>query len=85
MHQSVGNVLRTLIHGEPSENVTKTKDIIDTALSIAQHAMRTSVHTTLGSSPGNLVFSRDMFLNVPIASDWHAITKKQELLDIDKI
>ena len=48
------------------------------ALSIAQHAMRTSVHTTLGSSPGNLVFSRDMFLNVPLASDWHAITKKRE-------
>ena len=78
MHQSVGNVLRMLIHGDPPENVTKAKDIIDMALSIAQHAMRTSVHTTLGSSPGNLVFSRDMFLNVPLASDWHAITKKRE-------
>ena len=78
MHQSVGNVLKILIHGEPPENRTKAKDIIDTALSIAQHAMRTSVHTTLDSSPGNLVFSRDMFLSVPLASDRHTITKKRE-------
>ena len=42
--------------------------------------MRTSVHTTLGSSPGALVFSRDMFLNVPLSSDWHAITQKREHL-----
>ena len=42
--------------------------------------MRTSVHTTLGSSPGALAFSRDMFLNVPLASDWHAITQKREHL-----
>jgi len=80
MHQSVGNILRTLLHGDPPENVSKANDMVDEALSIAQHAMRTSVHTTLGSSPGALVFSRDMFLNVPLSSDWHAITQKREHL-----
>jgi len=69
MHQSVGNILSTLLHGDPPENVSKTNVMIDEALFIAQHAMRTSVHTTLGSSPGALVFSRDMFLNVPLSSD----------------
>ena len=54
--------------------------MVDEALSIAQHAMQTSAHTTLGSSPGLLVFHRDMFLNVPLISDWHAITKKREYL-----
>ncbi len=80
MHQSVGNILRTLLHGDPPKNVTKANEMVDEALSIAQHAMRTSVHTTLGSSPGALVFSRDMFLNVPLSSDWHAITQKREQL-----
>ena len=80
MHQSVGNILRTLLHGDPPENVSKANEMVDEALSIAQHAMRTSVHTTLGSSPGALVFSRDMFLNVPLSSDWHAITQKREHL-----
>ena len=57
MHQSVGNILRTLLHGDSPENVSKAKDMVDEALSIAQHAKQISVHTTLGSSPGALVFS----------------------------
>jgi transposase InsO family protein len=80
MHQTVGNVLRTLLHGEPPRDVTRAKDFIDEALSTAMHAMRTGVHTTLGSSPGNLVFHRDMFLNIPLIADWHAITQKREHL-----
>ncbi len=61
MHQTVGTVLRTLLHGEPPQNITTAKEFVDEALSIATHAMRAGVHTTLGSSPGSLVFNRDMF------------------------
>ena len=78
MHQTVGNVLRTLLHGNPPENLTKANELIDEALSTAMHAMRSSVHTTLGSSPGSLVFNRDMYLNIPLLADWHAITTKCE-------
>jgi hypothetical protein len=80
MHQTVGNVLRTLFHGEPPQNINTAKDFVDEALSIATHAMRAGVHTTLGSSPGSLVFNRDMFLNLPLIADWHAITQKREHL-----
>jgi hypothetical protein len=80
MHQTVGNVIRTLLHGKPPQNITKAKDFIDEALSIAMHAMRTGVHITLGSSPGSLIFNRDMFLNIPLIADWHAITQKREHL-----
>ncbi len=80
MHQMVGNVLRTLLHIEPSWDVTKAKDFINEALLIATHAMHPGIHTTLGSSPGNLVFNRDMFLNTPLIADWHAITQKCEHL-----
>ena len=73
-------MLRTLLHGDPPENVSKANEMVDEALSIAQHVMQTSVHTTLGSSPGELVFSHHMFLNVPLSSDWNAITQKREHL-----
>jgi hypothetical protein len=80
MHQTVGNVLRTLLHGEPPQNIADAKEFIDEALSIAMHAMRAGIHSTLGGSPGSLVFNRDMFLNIPLIPDWHAITQKREHL-----
>ena len=40
--------------------------------------MQTTVATTLGSTPGALYFSRDMFLNVPIVADWQTISRKRE-------
>jgi len=80
MHQTVGNVLRTLLHGRPPQNITSAKEFVDEALSIASHAMRAGVHATLGSSPGSLVFNRDMFLKIPLITDWHAITQRREHL-----
>jgi hypothetical protein len=74
----VGNVLQSLLHSEPPQNITTAKEFLDEALSIAMHAMRAGIHTTLGSSPGLLVFNRDMFLNIPLIANWHAITLKQE-------
>jgi hypothetical protein len=38
------------------------------------HAMQTTVATTVGSSPGSFAFARDMFLKVPLITDWQAIT-----------
>ena len=40
IHQTVGNVLRVLLHGEPPPNITRARDLIDEALSIAMHAMK---------------------------------------------
>ncbi len=80
MHQTVWNVLRTLLHGNPSQNIANAEQYADEALFIAMHAMRAGVHSTLGSSPGNLVFNRDMFLNIPLIADWHATTQRREHL-----
>jgi hypothetical protein len=85
MHQTVGNVLRTLLHGEPPQNITKAKEYVDEALSIAMHAMRAGIHSTLGSSPGSLTYNRDMFLNIPLIADWHAITQRREHLINDNL
>eukprot|EP00956_Cyclotella_meneghiniana_P002840 scaffold3364_cov52-Cyclotella_meneghiniana.AAC.1 len=78
MHQTVENVLRTIIHGNPPKTMSKAKDIVDDALATAMHAMRTTVATTLGSAPGSLAFARDMFLNVPLVADWQTIARKRE-------
>jgi hypothetical protein len=57
MHQTVTNVLRTLVHTNPPQNMTQARDIIYDALATAIHAMKTTVVTTLGSTPGALAFA----------------------------
>ncbi len=80
MHQNVGNVLSTLLHSKPPQNITTAKEFLDEVLSIAMHAMRAGIHTTLSSSPGSLVFNRDMLPNIPLITNWYAITLKREHL-----
>jgi hypothetical protein len=73
MHQTVNNVLRTLLHTIPPCNMTQARDIIDDALATAMHAMQTTIATNLGSTPGALAFAQDMFLNELLIADWQAI------------
>jgi hypothetical protein len=80
MQQMVGNILRTLLHGEPPQDMAHTNKFINEALSIAMHAMRAAPHSTLGRSPGSLTFNRDMFLNIPLIADWHTITQRRDHL-----
>jgi hypothetical protein len=42
--------------------------------------MRTCIHATSGSSPGYLIFNRDIVLNIPLIANRHAITQKREHL-----
>ncbi len=85
MHQTVGNILRTLLHGAPHQNIASAKEYVDEALSIAMHDMRAGILFTLGSSPGSLTYNRDMFLNIPLIADWHAITQRQEHLSNENL
>jgi hypothetical protein len=73
MHQTVTNVLRTLVHTNPPQNMTQARDIIDNALATAMHAMQTTIATTLGSTPVVFAFAPDMFLNVLLIANWQAI------------
>ncbi len=53
-----------LTEAEPPQKIANAKEYIDEASSIAMHAMRAGIHSTLGSSPRSLTFNRDMFLNM---------------------
>jgi hypothetical protein len=57
MHQTVTNVLRTLVHTNPPQTMTQARDIIDDALATAMHAMQTTIASTLGSTLGALAFA----------------------------
>ena len=80
MHQTVGNILRTVVHSTKPRNTKHARDMVDDALSTAAHAMRSSINTALKASPGALVYSRDMFLNIPMIADWHLIAQRREQL-----
>jgi hypothetical protein len=73
MHQTVNNVLRTLVHTNSPRNMTQARDIIDDALATGMHAMQTTIATTLGSTLGAFAFARDMFLSMLLIADWQAI------------
>ena len=74
MHQTIGNIQSVLLYSNPTSNLTQAKYIMNDALKTAMHAMRTTVAMLLASTPGALAFSRDVCLNVPLITDWQAIT-----------
>ncbi len=43
MHQTVGNLLRTMIYSNPPQNAHQVSELIDSALATASHALRVSV------------------------------------------
>jgi hypothetical protein len=45
-------------------DMASAKEYINEALSIAMHATRAAIHSTLGSRLGSLTFNRDMFLYI---------------------
>jgi hypothetical protein len=73
MHQTVENVLRTLVYSNLQCIMTQAQDIIDDALATVMHTMQTIVATTIGSTQGALAFAQDLFLNMPSIADWQAI------------
>ena len=82
MHQTVANILRTLTIAHPLQNQQQADQAVDTALATAMHAMRASVHQTLGIAPGALVFQRDMFLELPLIANLITLQQiRQRLID----
>lgn len=79
MHQTVGSVLRTLIHSHPPRTLTDAKALVDQSLATASHAIRTNVSQATGYSPGALAFHRDMLLDVPLIADLMAIRERRQL------
>ena len=75
IHQVIGNMIRSC---EPQE--TEEDNPWPGILAAVAFAVRSTYHTTLKATPGQLVFGRDMILNIKHVADWEAIKQRKQKL-----
>jgi len=75
VHQTLGNIVRTF---EIQDNYVDEEDPWKGILSAAAFAIRSTYHTTLQKTPGQLVFGRDMILNIKHTANWEYIRQRKQ-------
>ena len=81
VHQVIGNIIRTF---ELEDNYLDEEDPWKGILSAAAFAVRSTFHTTLQTTPGQLVFGRDMMLNIFHTANWEYIKqRKQKIINLN--
>jgi transposase InsO family protein len=84
IHQTIGQVLRTICDARDPKTLNDANAVIEEALATAMHACRCACSSSLDfNSPGALSFGRDMFLDIPLIADILAIRNSRQLL-VDK-
>ena len=79
VHQVLNNCLRTY---DIEQYELCERDPFGPFLAAASYAIRSTFHTTLKASPGQLVFGQDMLLPVQFKADWALINaRKQKLIN----
>ena len=79
VHQVIGNIIRTF---ELESNYLDDANPWKGVLSATAFAVRSTYHTTLQNTPGQLVFGRDMILNVKHEANWEYIrARKQKIIE----
>jgi hypothetical protein len=76
IHQVMGNMLRTF---ELEERDLDPQDPWGEFLQQCAFGIRSTHHTTLQASPGQLVFGRDMIHNIPFIANWTISTRTMTL------
>ena len=77
VHQTIGNMVRTF---EPENNFLDKDDPWKGTLSAVAFAVRATIHITLQKTPAQLVFGRDMILNVNHVANWEHIKQRKQAL-----
>jgi hypothetical protein len=75
VHQVIGNIIRTF---ELENNYLDDNDPWKGILSATAFAVQSTFHTTLQNMPGQLVFGRNMILNVKHEANWEYICAWQQ-------
>ena len=79
VHQVLGNLIRTF---ELEELELDEDNPFTGILSAVSWAIRSMYHTTLQATPGQLVFGRDMILNLHHIANWKSIqARKQDIIN----
>jgi len=77
IHQVIGNMLRTM-KLEEIYLLPPPYDPFAGVISAIGYAIRSSWHSTNRATPGQLVFGRDMAINVRHVADWNHIQKRKQ-------
>jgi hypothetical protein len=77
VHQTIGNIVRTF---ELENNYLDEEDLWKGIISATAFAVRSTFHTTLRKSPDQLVFSRDMILNIKHVANWEFIRQRKQTI-----
>ncbi|MEM7283455.1 MAG: hypothetical protein AAF438_17700, partial [Pseudomonadota bacterium] len=82
-HQSIGQVLRTVVATKSPKSAHEGNMVIKECLATAMHACRCATQGAIGDlAPGALAFHRDMFLNIPLLADMITLQRhRQGLID----
>ena len=84
VHQTIRQVLRTVVKSKNPCSVEEGKHVIYETLATAMYACRAATLSALcGSTPGAVAFGRDMFMDIPYIADIIAIRNNRQLL-VDK-
>ena len=75
VHQVLGDALRTF---ELEEQDLDETDPWTPFLAATAFAIRSTYHTTLGATPAQLVFQRDMILPIKFQADWMRIQQRRQ-------
>jgi hypothetical protein len=61
---SRAKMLSILVNVNPPENIGNIAELVDSTIATFLHAIRNTVHSTLGISPDALVFHRDVLNDI---------------------
>ena len=78
IHQTMGNMLRILIHERPPTNYQDARLICQLALDKVLYSLRNTFHSTLRTTPGALAFNQDFLLNIPVITDLENIKQRRQ-------
>ena len=78
MHQTAVNALRILLRTNPPNDAAQAGMLLDSALQTAAFGIRAAIHTTLKTTPGALIFQRDMQLDIPVISDLEVLRQHRQ-------
>ena len=75
IHQVIANMVRTF---ELEINYLDEEDPWKGILSATAFAVRSTYHTTIKKTPGQLVFGRDMIFNIQHVANWEYIRQNKQ-------
>ena len=80
MHQTMLNILKVYAKTQMINTYKDAQHVIDHAIATSIHATCCAVNHTMQHSPGEIVFQRDMLLDIPVIAGLVAIRERRQLL-----